>query len=193
MATTTPDNIRTPSPSDPYNLVADLAILGSDVQTALNRRANSYIGTSSQRVAFTTAPEGVEWRDTNGSKLKYVRNGGAWVPELVDWTNISTALLSPYRGLLYATRTGRTVELRFSIPNETSGSFPSGGSGVTVGTIPEAWRPSGPTAVRGGCYLSGGNPGVVNIDQTTGVVTVYNQTGTTQTSMYGSITYVSDR
>ncbi len=32
MATTSPDNLRTPNPGDPYNLVADLATLASDTQ-----------------------------------------------------------------------------------------------------------------------------------------------------------------
>ena len=79
MATTSPDNVRSPNPTDPYNLVADLAILASDVQTALTRRANMYVGTSTQRTAFTTAPEGVHWQDTNGTRLEYVRQSGAWV------------------------------------------------------------------------------------------------------------------
>ena len=79
MATTTPDNIRTPNPTDPYNLVADLAILASDVQTALDRRANLYIGTSTQRTAFTSAPEGTHWQDTNGTSREYVRRAGVWL------------------------------------------------------------------------------------------------------------------
>lgn len=78
MATTTPDNIRTPNPTDPYNLVADLAILASDVQTALNRRANLYFGTAAQRAAFTTAPNGTHWQDTNGSMYEWVRIAGVW-------------------------------------------------------------------------------------------------------------------
>lgn len=79
MATTTPDSIRTPNPSDPYNLISDLGILANDTQAALVKRANSYVGTSTQRVAFTTAPEGVHWQDTNGSKQIWARRAGAWV------------------------------------------------------------------------------------------------------------------
>ena len=82
MATTSPDNVRTPNPTDPYKLVADLTILASDVQAALVRRANSYVGTSAQRTAFTTAPEGTGWQDTNGTKLAYVRKSGVWVPAI---------------------------------------------------------------------------------------------------------------
>lgn len=79
MATTSPDSLRTPNPTDPYNLVADLAILASDVQAALVRRANSYIGTSAQRIAFTSAADGVHWQDTNGTRDQYVRTAGAWL------------------------------------------------------------------------------------------------------------------
>lgn len=79
MATTTPDNVRSPNPTDPYNLVADLAILASDVQTALTRRANLYVGTAAQRTAFTTAPDGVHWQDTNSNRWEWVRTGGTWV------------------------------------------------------------------------------------------------------------------
>lgn len=79
MATTTPDNLRYPNPTDPFNLVADWGITVTDVQNALTRRANSYIGTAAQRIAFTTAPEGVHWQDTDGSKGYWARRGGAWV------------------------------------------------------------------------------------------------------------------
>lgn len=79
MATTTPDSIRTPNPSDPYNLISDLGIMANDTQAALVKRANSYVGTSTQRTAFTTAPEGVHWQDTNGSKQIWARRAGTWV------------------------------------------------------------------------------------------------------------------
>lgn len=78
MATTSPDNLRTPNPTDPYNLVADLAILASDTQAALVKRGNLYIGTSAQRIAFTSAPDGTHWQDTNGDMREYVRRGGSW-------------------------------------------------------------------------------------------------------------------
>lgn len=80
MATTTPDSLRSPNPGDPYNLVADLAIMQTDNQAAFVRRANMYVGTSAQRTAFTTATNGVHWQDTNGTQLEYVRKSGAWVP-----------------------------------------------------------------------------------------------------------------
>lgn len=91
MATTSPDSLRSPNPGDPYNLIADWATSMSSVQTALVRRANMFTGTSAQRTAFTTAPEGVHWQDTNGAKQEYVRQSGSWVlvnpPSTVLWSS----------------------------------------------------------------------------------------------------------
>lgn len=95
MATTTPDNLRSPNPTDPYNPIADWAISMSDVQAALNRRANLYVGTSAQRVAFTTAGEGVHWQDTNGSKTRWIRKGSAWVADRISGTTTITTTSSP--------------------------------------------------------------------------------------------------
>lgn len=78
MATTSPDNIKTPDAGDQYALVQDLGALADTVQNALVKRANAYVGTSAQRTAFTTAPEGTSWQDTNGNKNKYIRQSGAW-------------------------------------------------------------------------------------------------------------------
>lgn len=79
MATTSPDNLFSPDASSAYNLTTDLAASMTSVQAALNLRANSYVGTSAQRIAFTSAAEGVQWRDTDGDKKLYVRQGGLWV------------------------------------------------------------------------------------------------------------------
>lgn len=78
MATTSPDTLRSPNPSDPYNLVADWAISMSDVQAALVRRANMYVGTAAQRIAASSVPEGVHWQDTDSTRREYVRRGSAW-------------------------------------------------------------------------------------------------------------------
>lgn len=83
MAITSPDNLRTPDPSDSYNLVADLATLAADVQSALTLRGNSYVGTSTQRQAFKpTAPEGSQWQDTDGDKRQWVKKGANWEAEV---------------------------------------------------------------------------------------------------------------
>lgn len=93
MPTTSPDSLRSPNPTDPYNLVSDLAIMNTDVQAALVRRANSYIGTSAQRAAFTTAPEGTHWQDTNSTRALYVRQSSAWVeiwsPAPASWVSLT--------------------------------------------------------------------------------------------------------
>lgn len=96
MATTSPDTLRTPDPGDSYNLVADLAILGQDVQNALTLRANAYTGTVSQRTAFTsTATDGMLWQDTDGIKMIWRKDGAAWVPAVWRWSG-STAQMNGF-------------------------------------------------------------------------------------------------
>lgn len=95
MALTTPDNIRTPNDNDQYALVQDLGVMADSIQAALVKRANSFTGTSAQRAAFTTAPEGVQWRDTNGTMDQYVRQAGAWVRIKVAAEVATGTLLHP--------------------------------------------------------------------------------------------------
>lgn len=79
MALTSPDAIRSPNDADQYALVQDLGVLADSTQVAITRRANMYLGTSAQRIAFTTAPDGAHWQDTNGTRREYVRTAGAWL------------------------------------------------------------------------------------------------------------------
>ena len=79
MAVTSPDNIRTPDSGDQYALVQDLGVLADTTQAAISKRGNLYIGTAAQRTAFTTAVNGVNWQDTDGTAARYVRVAGAWV------------------------------------------------------------------------------------------------------------------
>ena len=80
MATTSPDNIWTPDSGDNYDYVIDSAATAASIQTALTRRANSYMGTTTERTAFTTAaPEGTLWSDTNGEKILWIKQGASWV------------------------------------------------------------------------------------------------------------------
>lgn len=80
MAVTSPDNIRTPNDGDGYALIQDLGVMASSMQAALVLRANLYRGTVAQRQAFTTAPIGVHWQDTNGSNMwEFVMKSGGWV------------------------------------------------------------------------------------------------------------------
>lgn len=78
MATTSPDNLKTPDAGDQYALVQDLGAFADTVQIALNNRGNLFKGPSSSRVAFTSAPDGARWQDTNGDLLEWVRLAGAW-------------------------------------------------------------------------------------------------------------------
>lgn len=84
MATTSPDTLWSPDPTGNYNLVADWATSMQSVQAALVKRANLYVGTSAQRTAFTTAPEGVHWQDTDGTKGYWAKRGTTWVSAVSD-------------------------------------------------------------------------------------------------------------
>ena len=79
MAVTSPDNIRTPDSGDQYALVQDLGVLADTTQAAITKRGNMYVGTASQRIAFTTASNGVHWQDTDGTGAEYVRQAGSWL------------------------------------------------------------------------------------------------------------------
>lgn len=93
MATTTsPDNIPAPSLTDPYALTQDMLALADGVQSALNRRANAYKGTISQRTAFTTAQLGTLWQDTDGIKMLWRKDGAAWVPAVWRWSGSTTQM-----------------------------------------------------------------------------------------------------
>ena len=102
MATTSPDGLRTPDPGDPYNLVPDLQTLANDTQAALILRANTYTGTSAQRLAFTTAPAGSVWQDTTAPYAQYVRIGSDWkamgTPAVASDAERSVAFPSPAQG-----------------------------------------------------------------------------------------------
>lgn len=79
MAVTIPDNYRTPDSGDQYALVQDLGVLADSIQAGTIKRANLYVGTAAQRTAFTTAVNGVNWQDTDGTASRYVRVAGVWV------------------------------------------------------------------------------------------------------------------
>jgi|SRR5690625_762784 len=97
---TTEDGIWTPDQIDDYNLVADLATMSSTVQDALERRANAYRGTSTQRNNFTSsAPEGSIWVDTNGDKEVWVKQGNAWV-SILGRSRITEENLNASRGYI---------------------------------------------------------------------------------------------
>lgn len=172
MATTSPDNLRTPNPGDPYNLVADLATLASDTQTALNKKVSNLLtGTAAQRVAATgTATAGMLWQDTDGIKMIWRKDGSVWVPAVWRWSGTT------------AQRTGFTQAPSGFEWNDTT----NGLSYVRLGT---AWRTqtsafkssaSGAQAVTAGYTLitSWKTPDLpsedVSVNTSTGVITVNN-------------------
>lgn len=161
MATTSPDNIRYPNPSDPYNLVADWGVSMTDVQTALNRRANSYTGTAAQRTAFTTAPEGVHWQDTDGSKGYWARRAGAWV-------QVDKPLPASLR--FFNNGSGLTIS---SAPSTWSDRTPEAGGTFSFGTLDQPLEVvayySGVGVTSGGDYVTFG------VATSGGLVTAPNQ------------------
>jgi len=94
MATTSPDNLRTPNPGDPFNLVPDLATLANDVQNALNnKQSNVFKGTAAQRAAFlSTAIDGMLWQDTDGIKMIWRKDGANWVPAIWRWAGTTAQM-----------------------------------------------------------------------------------------------------
>lgn len=86
---TTPDNIWTPDPGENFNITTDLAASAASVQTALNRRANAYVGTTLERLA-ADPPVGASWRDTDGVMGSWVRVAGGWAPAPGGVFNVAT-------------------------------------------------------------------------------------------------------
>lgn len=79
MASETEDGIVYPSSNDEYALISDLGAMAASIQEALETRANTRIGTQSERVFYTSEmPEGTLWWDTTGSGGLYVRRGTGW-------------------------------------------------------------------------------------------------------------------
>lgn len=139
MATTSPDNLYSPDSSDPYALTQDLGAMQDSVQSALVRRANAYVGTSAQRNAFTTAPVGTIWSDTNGSRLVYKRGASSWEPitppvEDTGWVSVTLSGGWTAPQAFQMRRIGSVVYSRGSLLNSsfnnttftTMGNIPSG-------------------------------------------------------------------
>lgn len=74
-------NYGIPTQDDPnlWNIVTDNAITANAVDLALLKVDTLRVGTGAQRAAFSTAPNGLHWQDTDGQQLEYVRTGGVWL------------------------------------------------------------------------------------------------------------------
>lgn len=90
---TAPDAIPSPSIDDPFQWAPQLEALAEGTQVALNKRGNAYKGTVAQRNAFTNAPEGTLWSDTNSNRQVWRRINGSWEQFIDDtgWVNIPLA------------------------------------------------------------------------------------------------------
>lgn len=186
--TTSPDNIPSPDLSDQYAVTQDLANLADGVQLALERRANLYKGTSTQRTAFTSAPEGVHWQDTNGAKAEYVRQSGQWVSLLSrsGLVDLSSSLTSAFRGTLQARRFGDMVELIYVAP--PTRNFADSSYDV-VGTLPPEWRPSGAQTRRSLTWFTGIYMGFGYVVPSTGNIGIVQRTGAARSGAEVSFTY----
>jgi len=79
MAIETEDGLSTPDLNDGFNYVPQMATLATTTQQALEKRANTRIGTSAQRNAsIDLVQEGTLWVDTNGSRSIYTKQGNNW-------------------------------------------------------------------------------------------------------------------
>lgn len=176
MATTSPDNIRTPNPTDPYNLVADLAILAGDVQSALALRGNRYIGSAAQMNAFA-APDGTEWFNTTDN-ITYVRRGGVWSGG--TW-NITPA--SGFSGTISAFMSRGLVEIIVNV----TGTVGSSAHVTLASSVPAEIRP--PSGRRGGILYLGGVRYGAGVVLATGLLAVANLSSIAGGEVQGSIVY----
>lgn len=94
MASTSPDNIFSPDKGQAFTLTDDLQQTAESVQTALNKRANLYVGTSSEREAASTLPNGSHWKDTDGIGMLWKRGLSNWVPAIWRWAGTTTQMNS---------------------------------------------------------------------------------------------------
>lgn len=155
MATTSPDNLYSPNSNDPYALVQDLGAMQSSVQNALIERANAYRGTSAQRNAFTTAPVGTIWSDTNGDRNVWKRGTSGWeelVPlEDTGWLNVPLA--SGWSGEIKVRLKNGWVDVYASLTNSSfSGSY------TTIGNLPN--NIPAPAQTRTQTYIQGTSSGI---------------------------------
>lgn len=201
MATTSPDNIWTPNSDDQYSLVQDLATTATSVQTAFDRRANAYKGTSTQRQAFNNAPAGVMWQDTNGSQLLYVRKNNNWetvVPGVVEANYTFATPFTPFGGSYndnnrpMSTRSGDWVEVR-GVAGLSSSNSLTGSTFRRMFTLNAAFRPNR-TIQSGRLQGSSSDSWFIQVE-TTGEVNAarYSSSGSSDIWLPFQIVYFSPR
>ena len=142
MPATTPSGIAYPGTDSLYAHSADFAAMATSTQMALDKQANAWRGTGSQRVAqLNTLPEGALWADTDGNKVLHQKRNGSWWPELEyhnihvmdpSWTVSSNALA--------VSNFGRVAHLAphfYQTANFTWGSKAT----IQLGTFDDKWAP----------------------------------------------------
>lgn len=157
MSVTSPDSIFHPDGSEPFTPIQSMGAMAASMQTALNRRGFLYGGTVAQRLAFTTAPDGVRWQDTDGSRGEYMARSGVWrgVTPLTG-----TVSLSPPSG-------GGTVTQQVT--------FPTGYFQTTPTVIVSAGDGAGPTVTVNISAISITSSGfVVNLSRSNSTTTRIN-------------------
>lgn len=160
MATTSPDNLRTPNPGDPYNLVPDLQTLANDVQAALTSRDGGAVGrgTAAQRAtALAGSLPGRLWQDTDGIRMLWKRGTSAWEPAVWRWSG-TTAQMNAFTqapdGFEWFNTTTSVTNLRTGgawVPGDTGwidATILAGNPG-TLGGQPQYRRVNGVTYLRG--------------------------------------------
>lgn len=91
----TPRGIVTPNDPDNWDLIVDLAAMGSSIDTAIGNSASGRNGTAAQRTAYTvSATNGFLWQDTDGIKMIWRKDGAVWVPAVWRWSGTTTQMNS---------------------------------------------------------------------------------------------------
>lgn len=163
MAIQTSDGITSPGVGDAFNYAAQLATLAQTAQLALEKRANSYIGTSAEREAVRLLlTEGSLWSDTNGDKALYMLQGSQWEriwPE-VKGPRVTTGWFTMQSGWKARTTTTNHINRRgdwvyLYLGFERSGgtiNVPSSGNipNFTIGQVKPEWVPNTVQPLGGG-------------------------------------------
>lgn len=169
---TTALGVWTPNDSDAVDFTTDLATMAGTIDTAIANSvngvaggANAFKGTAAQRAAYlTAAPAGTMWRDTDGIRMIWAKDGAAWVPAVWRWGGTS------------AQRTGFTqAPVGFTWFDTTEGNeyvMLGGGwlkSGVAGAAVPFGASPGAAVSLRSMEFRSGRVSGTTSAS---GVLTV---------------------
>lgn len=209
----TPRGIVSPNDPDNWDLIVDLAAMGSSIDAAIGNSASGRPGTAAQRTAYTaSAPNGFLWQDTDGAKLIWRKDGAVWVPAVWRWSGTTaqmTAFTTAPNGFEWFNTTTNSEYVRFSgvwasIPAPQlvthSGALTVTGSGGTWIDAPSISLPSITVTVTskvlvsldlvGYCFAAGAdNYGMIGV-RASGATTVTagQMTNGTADNQFGSFT-----